>query len=359
MARLTGNKGEWSELYAFVKLLSTGKLYAADENLNRIDDTYFPILRILRSEASNLDTAYVIRPEDGSVDVLQNDKGPKKLMRDRLEEYASNLCDGIKKGSKAAFAIDCAENIMGELACSKIAAPSTDKTDITMQLHDINTGYESICGFSIKSELGNPPTLLNASGATNFVFKISGISDAEMDRINAIATDTKIIDRITAISVTGSIEFQHAKNDTFSGNLMLIDTCMEEIIAAILLDYYRNNISDCRTLLSLLEERNPLKYPRRGMYEYKFKKFLCAVALGMTPARVWNGREEANGVYVIVKDDGDVVAYHIYNRDKFETYLLNHTKLERGSTSRHHFASIYKEDDNEKYMNLNLQIRFI
>ena len=41
---LTGNKGEWSELYAFVKLLSTGKLYAADEELNILTDTYFPVL---------------------------------------------------------------------------------------------------------------------------------------------------------------------------------------------------------------------------------------------------------------------------------------------------------------------------
>lgn len=61
--------------------------------------------------------------------------------------------------------------------------------------------------------------------------------------------------------------------------------------------------------------------------------------------------------YVIVKEDGDVLAYHIYNRGAFETYLLNNTKLERGSTSRHGFASIYK-DNGKYYINLNLQIRF-
>ena len=33
---LTGNKGEWSELYALVKLLSSGKLYAADENTEKL-----------------------------------------------------------------------------------------------------------------------------------------------------------------------------------------------------------------------------------------------------------------------------------------------------------------------------------
>lgn len=47
----------------------------------------------------------------------------------------------------------------------------------------------------------------------------------------------------------------------------------------------------------------------------------------------------------------------IYNRDYFEKYLLDNTKLERGSTSRHGFASLYKEDA-KMYMNLNLQVRF-
>ncbi len=39
--RITGNRGEWSELYALIKLMCTGRLYAADENVNRIADTYF------------------------------------------------------------------------------------------------------------------------------------------------------------------------------------------------------------------------------------------------------------------------------------------------------------------------------
>ena len=42
------NKGEWSELYAFSRLLKEVKMYAADENVNMIEDEYFPILKILR-----------------------------------------------------------------------------------------------------------------------------------------------------------------------------------------------------------------------------------------------------------------------------------------------------------------------
>ena len=36
--RMSGNKGEWSELYTFMKLLSQGRVYAANERVEKIDD---------------------------------------------------------------------------------------------------------------------------------------------------------------------------------------------------------------------------------------------------------------------------------------------------------------------------------
>ena len=47
---LSYNKGEWSELYAFIKLLKEGKVYAADANAARIDDVYLPIIKMIREE---------------------------------------------------------------------------------------------------------------------------------------------------------------------------------------------------------------------------------------------------------------------------------------------------------------------
>ena len=35
---MTGNIGEWSELYTLFKLLADGKLYAADANTNKIPE---------------------------------------------------------------------------------------------------------------------------------------------------------------------------------------------------------------------------------------------------------------------------------------------------------------------------------
>lgn len=33
---LTGNKGEWSEIYTLLKLLGEGKVYAGDQHMNKI-----------------------------------------------------------------------------------------------------------------------------------------------------------------------------------------------------------------------------------------------------------------------------------------------------------------------------------
>ena len=47
---LKGNKGEWSEIYVLLRLLADGKIYAADDGLNKLKDVYFPIIEIIRKE---------------------------------------------------------------------------------------------------------------------------------------------------------------------------------------------------------------------------------------------------------------------------------------------------------------------
>ena len=47
---LTGNKGEWSEIYVLLRLLADGKIYAADSEFNRLEDVYFPIIKIIRED---------------------------------------------------------------------------------------------------------------------------------------------------------------------------------------------------------------------------------------------------------------------------------------------------------------------
>ena len=356
---ISGNKGEWSELYVLVKLLSEGKLYAADSNLNRINNAYSTILSIHRKESDSVKIEYKLNNQKKQVKLYLNGDVVNIIAKDILKEYANDLFTGIVDGNKSSFEIMCANEIMKELRCTKIKAPSKDKTDITITIYDNITGIDSKVGYSIKSDLGKPPSLLNATQATNFRYSVIGLSDEDMEIINAIDTRTKIRDRITAIKNKGKMSFDSVINKTFSGNLVLIDSMMDNIISEMLLEYYGNGYVFCHEIASKIESKDLLGFHRDGIYRYKIKKFLASIALGMVPSKEWNGQDEANGGYIIVKEEGDVLAYHLYNRNSFENYLLNNTKLETASTSRHRFGSLYKDENGNMFINLNLQVRFV
>lgn len=356
--KLTGNKGEWSELYVLIRLLADGKLLPANDIADS-QNLYLPILRIFRNEDAAHQVEYRISRQD-FIELYLNDNFVRKIATAELAKSAEFFLDAIVHGKgKGSFTIDGAESVMKNLCCQEIKASSSEKADIALELHDPFTNFNRICGFSIKSDLGSAPTLFNASQATNFKFEVFGVSDEQMQAINSINTKHKIIDRmkkISAIKFVGIVKDNRDK-DTFAKNLLFIDIQMATILSEMLRLFYCENVSDCAVLATLIEEQDPFGFEVENLYRHKIKKFLCAVALGFKPTDKWDGTDEANGGYIIVKESGSVTAYHLYNRDSFETYLLNNTKLEKGSTKKHNFGSIYVEND-RKFINLNLQVRF-
>lgn len=351
---MRGNKGEWSELYVLLRLLADGKIKAEA----RDENCWLPVLKIFREDVESFKFEFR-RSEKSFVELYLNGDRIKKIPAKDFATMAEKILGGIIRGGDSAFEIDGATEIMNLLGCKQIKSPANRKADIEVKVHDPFTNFDRICCYSIKSDLGNPPTLFNASGATNFRFKIFGMDTALAERINAINTRTKIQDRMSKID---RFTFVSVVNKTFAENLMFIDTQLEKFLGELLKIYYRENISSCSQLATILEERDPLKFGVSGLYRHKLKKFLCAVALGLKPAKKWNGIDEANGGYLIVKDSGEILAYHLYNRDDFETYLLNNTRLETPSSNRHNFATVYREVNgggvDEFFINLNLQIRF-
>ena len=69
---LTGNKGEWSEIYVFLRLLAMGKLFAADADLNKIGGTFYNILNVLRTE-NGQKLEFRVDRSAGSVSVVNSD----------------------------------------------------------------------------------------------------------------------------------------------------------------------------------------------------------------------------------------------------------------------------------------------
>ncbi len=363
---ITGNKGEWSEIYALFKLLGDKQLFLGDKDIEKLEGLVYPIIKILRSEKHN-NFEYSI---DDEIVIISGD-GESTLnipIRD-FKEKALLLLSVIKSKKERTFAIPEIERFMNSVNCNSLKAGSSVKTDITIVVHDQRTNQQPTLGFSIKSQLGSPSTLLNAGKTTNFIYRIEGeMKSSEIERINSLNVkrgskeSADIKGRLNAILENGcNLVFYQTEKSIFSNNLVLIDSLMPEILAQIVLSFYSGESPRLSNLVSKISEHNPLKFDTRNehkFYDYKIKKFLTDVALGMMPSTVWSGKYDATGGYLIVKNDGDVLCYHIYNRNQFEDYLLNNTKLETASSSRHDFGEIYVENRN-LLIKLNLQIRFL
>lgn len=366
---IKGNKGEWSEMYVFLRVLSDGRIYGADGNLNKKIDVYYDVNRIVRNEKEGL-LDYIISTDGKNVDVMLGDKLIAKIKRDKVSEETDILLKKIIASNETTFSVEETELLMEEMHCSKLKAPSSDKSDITIEVHDYRTGMNPILGFSIKSSLGHPSTLVNAGKTTNFVFRLSKTPNTE--QIITVNGDEMIDGKTTKqpslsvrykslISSGINLIFDKTECETLQDNLETIADSLPQIVAEMIKLHFIDGISSVKEQIKMLNERNPLKYKNldtHPKYELKIRNLLEAYALGMLSATPWKGNEDANGGYIIVKKDGDIVCYHIYNRNDFKDYLVNHTRLETASTSRHGFSKIY-EENGEYYLKLNLQIRFI
>lgn len=373
----TANKGEWSELYTLYKLLFDQNLFPINKNQQRGDCLRLPILSIFRYSEKNLGAEYRIE-EGGDVQITPDGNEVVRIERNKFKAIASQLFDSIKKGAnEAAFDIPSLDGFRQLTFCPKIkcyspALPSgnRDKSDIYIVIHDAVTGQTPKLGFSIKSEVGNPPTLLNATGLTNFCYKLShNLPESKVNEINSMCYRGKsdIQGRVRAIIREGiSLDFTDIKpskngESVFRENLILIDSSMPEIMAHLLLLSCTEESRSLNYLTEKLTEKNPLNFPMNNnkmFYEAKVKRFISDVALGMVPSRPWSAEHQAAGI-LVVTETGDVDCYHVIYKASLDDYLFNDLKFESPSASRHGYGRIEYGDDGNQYFSLNLQMRFI
>jgi HpaII restriction endonuclease len=357
---LTGNKGEWSEIYVFLKLLADGKIDSADADLQVIPQVYYPIIKILRSE-NDQKREYVI---DKNINLIDG-KNNQVLLTIPLSDFAEKskeLFNALKAAKGSSFSFSPIEDFLESINVKKLTANRGEKADISIVVHDLRTGMQPELGFSIKSMMGKNATLFNPGNTTNFIYEIIGNPSLLPKVVNDIETPPKIANRIQYLKTHNYIiQFCDIASKNLKLNLQLIDSDLPRIIAELLLIKYAN--SGTTTIYNALQQlngSNPLNYDFKfghPFYEYKIKNFLTDVALGMTPTSIWKGTYDATGGILIVKEDGAIVCYHIYNRNEFQEYLLKNTRIEQASTSRYEFGEVYSENG-KFYLKLNLQIRF-
>lgn len=348
------NKGEWAELFVFLKALADGKIYAADEDLEKVEELFYVILSAIKKE-DGIKKEYKRVDSVKKVLLLENNSESIEIAVDEFKVFSKLVLESIKKGS-ATFEIPEVEPFLKKIKLSKIKANSDSKKDIVFKIHDDFTGAEPEIGFSIKSYIGSKPTLLNASGATRVQYTLSKkLLDNEIQIVNNIDGRNKIKDRVQYLRDKDiNLCFDMFPNSIFSRNLQMIDSRMPEILGYLFLNSYfviGKSIADVVELYCM-------KYSEdKEIITHKVKDLLVAVALGMEPNTKWTGLEDANGGYIVVKDDGEVLCYHIYDRNKLREYLFRNTKFDSPSSSRTG-AGLVTEDNDEQKFSLTIQIRF-
>lgn len=370
---LTGNVGEWSEVYVFFHIMGCHELVPCDGDLTPLAENHLPVLAIYRGKGPKGKLSYVYKNEDDGIWEIQLDGTsagtvPAAEGHEQANALLAGLLTAIKNHKKGSLQFPKAQKFLERLCDSRLKAKSTKKEDISLKLRDLRAGQTTTCGFSIKSYMGSEPTLLNSSGnATNFLCHVSGISSAEADEINRMATTIKNgeehINVQTVIQALkdkkAEVTFHSLLNGQFAKNLRYVDTSMARLLGELVRTHYmtwQNKLSD---VTDIVAEKDCLSLDDPELYRHMVKMFLEAVAFGMTPAaKCWKGVPSATGGFLIVKPDGELVTYHLYNREALDEYLLRYTKFEHPSTKRHKYGKIYPDENGQLCLNLALQIRF-
>lgn len=369
----TGNLGEWSEVYVFFSILGDCAIFPCDKTLRRNPDLpALPVRAIHRSDAVEGEITYSliegyweglngtvrITPEQGKSEAeqLKNDllEAKKQANKRRTKEEKDDDSE-----SKQALAFPRAWKFLQLLHSASVKAKSLEKSDIALTIHDSRGAGTIKNGYSIKSYIGKAPTLLNASSLTAFTYEVPEITDSEIELFNSEGR-TKIVRNI----IEAGYKINWIGMDSqYEENLRNIDEAMPSVMAALLIDNFmarplpksqkRNSV---KSATEHLTKENPLDLGTR--YALKVKRFLVATALGMIPSKAWEGQEDANGGYIIVKPEGDIVTLHIYDRILLSEYLYTHTAFDIPSPKRFDYGRLKRMEDGRVIFQIHLHIRY-
>lgn len=378
---LSGNKGEWSEIYVFLRLLEDGKIYAADRDLNPIKNAFLNILKIIREEVRGHRYEYApSRNNEARIHIFLNgaDIGSRPLKQ--ISEARNWLWKRISTATRGSCITDAGlEQFLGAIHVHKLKSPASKSAeffggtqDVAMQVSDYRSGVISTIGFSCKSEFGGSATLFNAScDNTNFVYEVTGgLDDAAVKAFNALRDDQGHIatsERMRFLKQRGcGLKFVGIAAGHGERNLILSGGYEMPAIVAEMLRYYyyvgenAQSHSPLESALRHVALVNPAHYDFtdvEGVYRRKVSSMLYDMFSGMRFGKPWSGRSSVNGGFIAVKSDGSVVAYHSCLADEFKDYLLSHIRFESPDNGRHR-SMVIIESEGRYYIKLALQCRF-
>jgi hypothetical protein len=313
-----------------------------DKNLNIISNSDYEVTKIYLSSENG--------HKDIELEILGNSINSKfrgvtnSILISEISRTTQLLLQ--KLGSSATkFTFDALDLLWERLHNPQIKANSGNKVDIYLEIFIKSQNIKIVEGFSIKSNLGSPTSLLNASALTNFLYSTTSTS--------GITSSTKP-KKLVSMAIKGVITQFGPCDATYRINLKKIHQNFDNLISALLLEYYGSRGGKIAKVLASFLVKNPTITFQNTYSE--LLSFLKATAFGMVPSIPWNGSYTVSGGMIVVKTSGELVFFYLKNSisvAELDGYLYDNCKFDTPSRGRHGFGSII----NGNQFKLNLLIR--
>lgn len=364
-------KRELGELYTFFRLLSDGKVSSGTSQGCKDESKYWTVALIQREEHDGTRRYYIgendIRivngevGKDGSFTVAEREE--QHIPREDFNGAAKILLELLKStgGSDAVEVPNDLEVFLDTIHIYDLESNTEDRTDFSVAFWHPEA---PLTGFNVRCRLSPMNPLLDGGRTANLKLEQTGVKFANptVNKVNALPeSPMEVTERMLMIERLGGVlKYADVADRVFRCNLQMIDLHFPRMLAEMVRLLHLEGIARISELTERIKEINPLKIKdelinKHGFYEFKIKQFLLALALGMRPAKIYNGTDSVVEGILLVNGEGDVLCYHQSERQLFADFLYRNTRLEKGSVEKDKYGFLEKENG-VCYFKLNVKI---
>jgi hypothetical protein len=333
----TGNLGEWAEAYTLLKLLVSDTVQTregVEVSLNSIH------------KSSNGDSISFVNSGSGFLDNITT------TSKSEIENALSDFKD-LEKPKRGTFSAPLLEYQLKKLGINEIKAARSLKADVALSFRNLYGSVGEVNDYSIKSELKGLSSILNASGHTNFKYRIHAPSFKEISHLNSIRSKSKVKDKFQQLAANNfKVSHDSIISDDFRNNLNRVSKDAELIFSRILLAYFQGKGSRISELVTAICENEA----ERAVTEKIVKKVLVEFLLHSSPGDTQREKEHKLGGLLILDSSYELQIVLAGDKTGLADYIYSKAIIDTPSTTRHKFGNIYAEGGNS-FVNLNLQVR--
>ncbi|WP_291529930.1 HpaII family restriction endonuclease [Bacteroides sp. UBA939] len=364
-------KRELGELYSFFRLLSDAKVSLGTPQGRGDEAKWWPVALIQREEHDGTRRYYV---EEKEIRIVSGEVGKDGLfvvaergeMRIPREDFggAAEVMLELLKTNGGGDTIELPEGLEAFLDAINIydlEAKTEDRTDFSVAFHHVEA---PLTGFNVRCRLSAMNPLLDGGRTANLKLEQTGVKFATptVNKVNALPeSPMEVTERMLMIERLGGVlKYADVADKVFRCNLLMIDLHFPRMLAEMVRMMHLDGIARVSELTERIKEMNPLKIKdelisKHGFYEFKMKQFLLALALGMRPAKIYNGTDSAVEGILLVNAEGEVLCYHKWERQAFADFLYQNTRFEKGPVDKDKYGFLEKENG-VYYFRLNVKI---